>query len=113
MNQKTAHQVPLLTLVVDPRKRPTAMKAKPMATTRLTASLGDDGVAAVATSSAGSGCLKPGGEGSSDHEPADQRQQADAASQRVLAITAWKYWGIANSSPNIAKETMVASTVPR
>ena len=28
-------------------------------------------------------------------------------------ITAWKYWGIANSSPNMANVTRVASTVPQ
>ena len=28
-------------------------------------------------------------------------------------VTAWKYWGIANISPNMANVTMVASTVPQ
>src|SRR5664280_2562978 len=109
-NHSAVHPVPLLTAVVAPRKRPTAMKANPLATTTLAPSLGADDIAAPPRELVPCNRVARAAPATSPAMSGNRRMPLPKGS---CPITPWKYCGMAKSSPNMAKETKVASTVPQ
>ncbi len=108
-NQAAANPVPLLTVVVAPNPRVTAMIANPTATRPFTLASGELGVPSAACRGEASRVLPimpitmPPIIGSS-------RSPLPIAS---APRTSWKYCGIAKKMPNIANEISVDSVVPQ
>src|SRR5205823_1788544 len=108
-NQAAANPVPLLTVVVAPNPRVTAMSANPTVTRPFTLASGALAVPPAACRGEASRVLPimpitmPPIIGSS-------RSPLPIA---FTPRTSWKYWGIAKKMPNIANETSVASMVPQ